>query len=159
MKIKVLSAQLGGLSPEQWLRRSGYALLVDRQSGETSFARRFSRDFYPRFHLYVQPLPGTDTLFFNLHLDHKRASYVGQTRHSADYDGELVTEEANRLRSLLGQTEVVGASKDKSSPTVATTTGRPTMATHGDVLRSLSAPVLGPVAPIATKRWWQKLFS
>lgn len=159
MKIKVLSTQLGGLSPEQWLRRSGYALLVDRQSGETSFARRFSRDFYPRFHLYVQVIPGTDALFFNLHLDHKRASYAGQTRHSADYDGELVTEEANRLRSLLGQVEVVKASTDKSSPNAAATTSGPIMDTHGDVLRSLSAPVLGPVTPIATKRWWQKLFS
>ncbi len=37
----------------------------------------------------------------NLHLDQKKASYKGQKAHSAEYDGQVVENEINRLSSLL----------------------------------------------------------
>jgi len=109
MKIKINYNQLGGMAPAQWLRRAGYAYIVDHRSGQDSFVRRLSRDFYPRFHLYIQEIPGSEELYFNLHLDQKQASYAGVTRHSGEYEGELAEEEAKRLRSLLRTTIISGA--------------------------------------------------
>jgi len=64
-----------------------------------SFVRLVGRENYPRFHLYIKQ-PGT-LLEFSLHLDQKKASYQKQTAHSGDYDSELVTQEKNRILSLL----------------------------------------------------------
>ncbi|MDD3285536.1 MAG: hypothetical protein PHG95_02795 [Patescibacteria group bacterium] len=142
MKIKIDNQQLGGVSPAQWLRRAGYAFLTDRQSGQESFARRLSRDFYPRFHLYVQNRE-EGGYFFNLHLDHKKASYEGQSRHSADYEGEMVAEEAARLSSLLLP---LAADSSPLAPQF-----------QPDVLASLKPSLTPPPAP--KRSWWQRLFS
>lgn len=144
MKIKIKMEQLGGSSPAQWLRRAGYTYLVDRQTNQESFARRFNRDFYPRFHLYVQTETAGDFIFFNLHLDHKKASYEGQSRHSADYDGELVQGEAKRLQSLLVHLD---ASNGNSS------------IIDRDVLSNLSAPDINKERETIKKQsWWRKIF-
>lgn len=101
MKIELSLASLGD-SPENFLRRAGYALLPEREDGEISFARRFSRDFYPRFHIYFKVFKREtgDLVVFNLHLDQKKPGYVGFSRHNAEYDGELVEREADRIKSL-----------------------------------------------------------
>lgn len=144
MKIKIAKQELGGSLPAQWLRRAGYALIFDRRSNQESFSRRFSRDFYPRFHLYVQELPNTDDLFFNLHLDHKQASYQGVTRHSADYDGELVEREAARLKSLLLAPKVASGTNSTSFET--------------DVLANLNKLDYSQ-QQVVKKSFWQKLLS
>lgn len=102
MKLIVRRKQLNE-NPEMWLRSAGYVLINDRLSGQASYARRFSRDFYPRFHLYFtveKDSAGTEFVIFNLHLDQKAPGYEGQNRHNAEYDGELVEQEFNRLKSL-----------------------------------------------------------
>lgn len=148
MKIKLDKQQLGGLAPAQWLRRAGYALIYDRHSDEESFSRRFGRDFYPRFHLYVQEINDSSQLFFNLHLDHKKASYEGQTRHSADYEGELVEGEFIRLKSLLldlnKQEDDNRGSRAKDDQ---------------DVLRSFKTAQISEIPRFKKKSFWQKLFS
>lgn len=150
MKIKIKVEQLNGSTPAQWLRRAGYTYIVDHKSDQESFVRRFSRDFYPRFHLYVQPKEDQGIVFFNLHLDHKKASYEGQSRHSADYDGELVQAEAARLQSLFGDistTASVDLDNSKSSKR------------EGDVLSHLQPPNLNnSVVKTPKKAWWQKIF-
>lgn len=88
-----------GLSIDAFLRRQGYAVLFDRRENQYSYARRLTRDFYPRFHVYVEE-KGQEYLI-KLHLDQKRASYQGASRHSGEYEGELVAAEAARLRSVL----------------------------------------------------------
>lgn len=159
MKLKLSKQQLNGLPPAQWLRRAGYAFIVDHQSGQESFARRFTRDFYPRFHLYVQELAGGDDLFFNLHLDHKKASYAGQTRHSADYEGELVETEVARLQALLGQPNLAASHTIRQSDNVKATAA-PLRVADGDVLNRLPQPSLQAIIPtVPKKNWWQKLFS
>lgn len=152
MKIRIKRQQLGGLPPAQWLRRAAYVLIYDRQSGQESFARRLSRDFYPRFHLYVQEIEGGE-LFFNLHLDHKKASYEGQSRHSADYEGEIVEQEAARLRSLL---QDFNEPHNQPLPRSVQSDSEVPERT-GDVLSTLKPSFVQARAP--KRSWWQKLFS
>jgi len=105
MKIIAPKKQLAE-TPDKWLRRAGYAFIPEREHGQKSFARRLTRDFYPRFHVYFseQKNPnGEDLVIFNLHLDQKRPGYVGFSRHNAEYDGEVVEKEALRLKSLLSR--------------------------------------------------------
>lgn len=103
MKLIVRRSQLAE-NPEMWLRSAGYVMINDRLSGQASYARRFSRDFYPRFHLYFtaeKDSKGQEFIIFNLHLDQKQPGYAGQNRHNAEYDGELVEAELNRLKTLV----------------------------------------------------------
>ncbi|MBN2884390.1 hypothetical protein JXE04_00505 [Patescibacteria group bacterium] len=158
MKIKLKPIQLNGVIPAQWLRRAGYTYIVDHKSGQESFVRRFNRDLYPRFHLYVQVEEAQDIIFFNLHLDHKKASYEGQSRHSADYDGELVQAEAARLQSLLGLIPAhdsnIAANRSVNNSIKPGRSER-----EGDVLNRLQAPDLNNrVVQVPKKSWWQKIF-
>lgn len=103
MKLLVNKKQLKE-APALWLRRAGYAFIPEREDGQASFARRLSRDFYPRFHIYfteTKDQGGLETVTFNLHLDQKRPGYQGVSRHNAEYDGEVVAAELARLKSLL----------------------------------------------------------
>lgn len=99
MKIYFKQENLNNLNPVAFLRQAGYIPLTSHFSDETSFARRLSRDYYPRFHIYINKQGESD--YFNLHLDQKKASYEGQTAHSGEYDGDLVKQEAERLKSLM----------------------------------------------------------
>jgi len=103
MKITASKKQLGR-APEIWLREAGYTFIPEREDGEMSFARRLTRDFYPRFHIYFKETinsSGEAAITFNLHLDQKRPGYAGVNRHNAEYDGELVEKEAARLQNLI----------------------------------------------------------
>ncbi|MFA6194240.1 MAG: hypothetical protein WC719_00650 [Patescibacteria group bacterium] len=103
MKLLVNKKQLGE-APAIWLRHAGYVFIPEREDGQESFARRLSRDFYPRFHVYfteAKDNSGQDIVTFNLHLDQKRPGYQGFSRHNAEYDGELVENELARLKSLI----------------------------------------------------------
>ncbi len=122
MKLIIPKKQLPE-TPLVWLRRAGYAYLpagsfgrgplagghagrgARAVSGQDSFVRRFSRDFYPRFHLYFteekDSKSGEALLVFNLHLDQKKPGYAGFHRHNAEYESEVVAGEVARLRGLL----------------------------------------------------------
>ncbi len=103
MKLITNKKSLGG-APEMWLRGAGYAFIPEREDGQASFARRLSRDFYPRFHVYFieqKDSKGNEFVTFNLHLDQKRPGYEGYNRHNAEYYGELVEREVERLKGLL----------------------------------------------------------
>ena len=86
-------------STNDLMRTLGYQPAYFQKAGEVSIVRPLARQDYPRFHLYIKPL-GAD-LNFSLHLDHNKPSYEGQTGHSGDYDGEVVEDEAKRIKSLL----------------------------------------------------------
>ena len=103
MKLIVKRKQLAE-NPEMWLRSAGYVMINDRLSGQTSYARRLMRDFYPRFHLYFtteKDSRGEEFITFDFHLDQKKPGYEGQNRHNAEYDGELVEQELKRLKNLV----------------------------------------------------------
>ena len=54
---------------------------------------------FPRFHLYLKT--EGDDLIISLHLDQKRPIYKGVPAHSAEYEGKLVEEEAERIKKIL----------------------------------------------------------
>ncbi len=91
-----------GFSANQrnFMRRAGYAAFNDPNTGVISYTRRLSRDYYPRFHAYLSQDRDLKQ-FINLHLDQKKPSYAGSSAHNAEYDGEVLTQESNRLEGLI----------------------------------------------------------
>ncbi|MFH1662127.1 MAG: hypothetical protein ABIA02_03455 [Candidatus Falkowbacteria bacterium] len=87
------------MAPEQFLRGAGYAFIHDRRSGNESFVRRLGSYHYPRLHMYCK-IQG-EQIIFDLHLDQKQASYQGSHAHNAEYDGEVVEREIERLKKLI----------------------------------------------------------
>lgn len=81
--------------PVELLRKAGYYPFTDPITKEESFILRLGRDQYPRMHLYVEQ-EGLDWSF-NLHLDQKKASYAGSSRHSGEYEGPVVEREMTRI--------------------------------------------------------------
>ena len=69
----------------------------DEEKGELIFVR--PPRGYPRFHLYLKIENGN--LIFNLHLDQKRPIYKGAPAHAGEYDGEIVSKEAERVKQIL----------------------------------------------------------
>ena len=81
-------------------RRIGYRYLgKNAETEEMSFIRPLERGGYPRFHLYIK-VEG-ENLIFNLHLDQRKPVYNSVTAHSADYHGEPVQKEAQRIKQIL----------------------------------------------------------
>ncbi len=86
-------------APAMWLtRQAGYVYIIDRNDGQESFVRAIARGLYPRFHLYLDEQP--DKITLNLHLDQKKPSYAGAHAHNAEYEGEVVEMEIERLKGL-----------------------------------------------------------
>ncbi|MBI3290855.1 hypothetical protein HYZ76_01075 [Candidatus Falkowbacteria bacterium] len=83
-----------------FMRRAGYSVFDDPNTGQTSYVKRLSRDFYPRFHVYIEE--GKDRgRYINLHLDQKKPSYAGAHAHNAEYEGGQVELEGQRLEGLI----------------------------------------------------------
>jgi len=78
------------------LRRCGYHEFNNYQSGAASYVRRLTKDFYPRFHIYIDSRDNQDVI--NLHLDQKKPSYAGAHAHSGEYDSEVIVSEADRIK-------------------------------------------------------------
>jgi hypothetical protein len=101
MKIK-LSLQ-GNI--QNLIRGCGYRFeRVDDKTGELVFSRPVegaSASGYPRFHIYLKQEVSRETLI-NLHLDQKKPIYKGAVAHNAEYDGEVVEREAERIKKILG---------------------------------------------------------
>ncbi len=82
------------------LRRCGYHFERQHQdSGEVSAARDLALGGFPRFHAYAR-IDGS-TMQINLHLDQKRPSYKGTRAHGGEHEGEVVEEEARRIKLIL----------------------------------------------------------
>lgn len=80
------------------MREIGYHFQKeDKEKGEFVFARP-SRG-YPRFHIYLKK--ENESLIFNLHLDQKKPIYEGAPAHSGEYEGEVVENEAERIKQIL----------------------------------------------------------
>ena len=88
--------------PERAIKRAGYGVHIDRKTHETSYVRRFDRDLFPRFHLYVEDKG--NNWYLNLHLDQRAPIYAGVTAHSGEYDGEVVESEAERIDEIIKKT-------------------------------------------------------
>lgn len=133
------------IAPEQLLRQAGYAYLIDRRTGNESFVRPLNRGYYPRFHLYLDKRG--DKAILNLHLDQKQASYQGAHAHNAEYDGELVAEEMERIERISRNAYRVTQNMD-------------TEIKEQDLLDKIRPKVLPPLAKREEKKsWWKKFFA
>ncbi|MCX6743442.1 MAG: hypothetical protein NT116_04365 [Candidatus Parcubacteria bacterium] len=123
--MKIVFNQKLNQSAEFLIRRCGYGLVRDPRASEVSYSRRLGGGIYPRFHLYVN---SENPLILNLHLDQKQASYEGYTKHSGDYDSDLVKQEGQRIYNTIvnemdpspfgpGQGERVKDNKEESDDT------------------------------------------
>ncbi len=104
MKLIVNKSRLTSFNADQFLRQAGFAYIFDNKMDHGSYIKRLTRDFYPRLHLYVmekQDKEGRELIVMEMHLDQKKASYEGVRMHSAEYDGEVISDEIARLKSLL----------------------------------------------------------
>ncbi len=80
------------------MRKVGYYFL--EEGGENlSFVRPLARSGYPRFHLYAKT--ENDNLIFNLHLDQKKPIYKSSPAHAGEYEGEIVENEAERIKQII----------------------------------------------------------
>ena len=64
-----------------------------------SFVRPLERNGYPRFHLYIKE--NNNELIFSLHLDQKRPVYKGAPAHAGEHEGNVVENEAERIKQAL----------------------------------------------------------
>ncbi len=79
------------------LRDAGYYPDRNQRPGQDSFSRPLLGDRYPRFHIYYNEKRKE----LNLHLDHKAPKYENAPDHGAEYSGDLVEKEAQRLKDFF----------------------------------------------------------
>lgn len=89
-------------NPRDLIRRAGYAEFRDPRTGEISYVRRLHLNFFPRFHAHLEK--DGENVVINLHLDQKQPSYRARDvrAHAGEYDGAVVTGEAERIKAVLG---------------------------------------------------------
>jgi len=84
------------------MRKAGYGYeRRDPQTGEDAFSRRLGAYQYPKFHVYAHK--EGSALIVNLHLDQKKPTYAGASAHSGEYGGEIVEQEAERIKVLINK--------------------------------------------------------
>ncbi len=98
MKITLPKSDLA-LAPSVLIRRAGYSEHHDRRSGQTSYARRFTPNIFPKFHVYLADRESA--IEISLHLDQKQASYGSGHMHSGEYEGPLVEKEIERIKQFF----------------------------------------------------------
>ncbi len=86
---------------KNFLRACGYLEIANpHKAGEISYARSLDAGrFYPRFHVYIES-ESQKKLTLTIHLDAKKPSYEGTTAHSGEYEGEIVEQEAERIKKV-----------------------------------------------------------
>ena len=141
MKLILNKNQLG-MTPEQWLRRAGYAYIRDRERDVESFVRRLGNYHYPRLHMYVSE--NNSQVVLNLHLDQKQASYQGSHMHNAEYDGEVVETEIARLKGLVEECLKVKINNE---------------AEDVDLLNTIKQGEYEVSRKKEKKSWWRKIFN
>jgi len=96
--MKILFDNVPSLQPRVLMRKAGYGEKVTKQ-GKVSYIRRLRAAEFPRFHAYVDAK--AKGFQVNLHLDQKGACYTGSAAHSGEYDGDLVNQEAERIKDVI----------------------------------------------------------
>jgi hypothetical protein len=84
-------------------RRIGYRPMGVSSDNEYNLVRPLAGQNYPRFHIYVKK-DKDGVFYFNLHLDQKQPSYQGSSAHSGEYEGDLIEQEAERIKRTLEET-------------------------------------------------------
>lgn len=98
MKIKIKKPAHANL--QVIMRQLGYKPIGTTDRGELNCVRPTGGGDYPRFHAYIAEIE--NEYVFSLHLDQKKPSYGKETRHSGDYDSEIVKDELGFIYQKLG---------------------------------------------------------
>ena len=69
-------------------------------NGDMNFIKRIGLDEYPHYHIYIKEQE--NEFIMNMHLDQKKPSYEGAAAHNAEYNGELIEKEMERVKRLIG---------------------------------------------------------
>jgi hypothetical protein len=85
-------------------RQIGYRPLGVSADNEYNLVKPLAGANYPRFHIYLRKEEG-GVFHFNLHLDQKQPSYQGSSAHSGEYEGEVVEQEAERIKRIIERLE------------------------------------------------------
>lgn len=80
-------------------RKIGYHYLGKTEKQEHNLVRALERGGYPRFHIYL--MINEKEMVFNIHLDQRKPIYKGSPAHSADYEGKVIEQEAQRIKQAL----------------------------------------------------------
>ena len=100
MKFKVKNQR--GYNINTLVRAITYRYLgEDEKTKEASLVRPLERGGYPRFHLFLIINSKNNEFIFKLHIDQRKPVYNGSPAHSADYEGEVVGQEAKRIKDIL----------------------------------------------------------
>ncbi len=86
-----------GYNINDLMRKLRYKPIGYSPEGQMSCVRPLGAD-YPRFHAYVTETKEGYT--FNLHLDQKKVSYEGVHAHNGEYEGDIISEERNRIEAV-----------------------------------------------------------
>jgi len=81
------------------MKQLGYKPIAYTEKKELNCVRPLRGADYPRFHIYLTEKP--DIITLNLHLDQKKPSYGAETMHSGEYEGEIIVEEAERIKNFI----------------------------------------------------------
>lgn len=134
MKLIINKNQLDE-PPEIFLRHAGYGFIYDRRSGQESCVRRLGGSFYPRFHMYIEE--NNEQIIFNLHLDQKQPSYAGAHAHNAEYDGEAVAGEIERIKNFITKNLKIATQE------------------AGDKFESIKGDYIKDAVRAKEKAWWK----
>ncbi|MFW6283157.1 MAG: hypothetical protein ACOC1P_03850 [Minisyncoccales bacterium] len=81
------------------MRRAGYKFQRKSDQNQLSFVKPIRGGKYPRFHIYIEK--GEMYIKLNLHLDQRKTHYKGSHAHGAEYSGEKIKKEGERIKNLL----------------------------------------------------------
>jgi hypothetical protein len=90
-------------------RKIGYTPLGISPNNDFEMVRELGGSgHYPRFHVFLKEINSSDSgsyggkeFVLTLHLDQKKPSYGANHAHSGEYDGDVVEEEARRIKTIL----------------------------------------------------------
>ena len=100
--MKILLPKIQVSDQDNFIRRCGYGLKVDRYGGGKSYTRHPDRTMlYPRFHVYIEDKQ--ENWMFDLHLDQRAPVYRGVKAHAGEKDGEVVEREGERIKNMLNK--------------------------------------------------------
>lgn len=85
------------------IRQAGYSYR-GASAGEMNFIKRVGIEEYPHFHIYARE-EGGDDVIINLHLDQKKSSHSGNRAHSAEHEGVLIEQEAERVKQAIASNQ------------------------------------------------------
>ena len=84
------------------MRQIGYRFQhEDKEKQEMSFVKPVGLRDFPRFHIYLKIDDQAGNIIFNLHLDQKSPVYKAAPAHSADYEGDVIEKEAERIKIII----------------------------------------------------------